>query len=209
MCMQKRMIVFLLSFTFFTATYAGKKRWNDIWTKQDLNPARIRGLLKDYSVDAQDNDRCTLLHRAAIYLDAKAATLLITQHKADVNVADKAQDTPLHSLVSASKYLPGYKSGKAIAVIEALIDGGADVKKTNKAGLTPVTLAEELQKTPDKLKADIQPIIDHLRNYKKREKQRKRDGDQMSKIHYWRIPVIVMLALVLAYILKKPNKQEV
>lgn len=62
---------------------------------------------------------------------------LLIQHKADVNIKDDRQDTPLHRIAPMGR----------TQIAKLLIEAGADVNSQNKEGNTPLHLACEDEQT--------------------------------------------------------------
>ena len=84
-------------------------------------------------VDRKDDSECTTLHYAARYGRIATAKWLIA-HKADVNTVSYNQFTPMHMVSDG-------------ALAKLLIQAGADLKKKDAWGKTPLQMAAEEGRT--------------------------------------------------------------
>src|SRR5579871_3968420 len=86
------------------------------------------------AIDEADERGYTPLHGAVEYDRTNIASLLL-DHGASIDPGDQGGETPLSRAVFLSK-------GK-MEMIRLLVERGADPEKANKAGITPLALAEK------------------------------------------------------------------
>ncbi len=87
-----------------------------------------------------DQEGDSLLHEAAYGGLADAVSLLLT-HGADVNAKNKRLLSPLHMVIMRRHIASADKLRELLAVEQLLIESGADLKATNRAGRTPLSAA--------------------------------------------------------------------
>lgn len=109
-----------------------------VMIKNGANADDIRAMLvKNYAVDARDEQNRTPLHWAALYANPEVVAVLCAQ-KADVGAKDFQGNTPLHLAV---KYNANYN--KRLKTIDELLLWDANIYVKNNAMYSPIEDAIE------------------------------------------------------------------
>ncbi|MCG8340757.1 MAG: ankyrin repeat domain-containing protein, partial [Cytophagales bacterium] len=133
----------------------GKTPLHDAAGKGDKDAAKA--LVKaDADVNAQDDEGETPLHCTVQEGDKDVLDILLGASNIQVDTKDNEGRTPLYDAVEEALEKAGEEREKAIYVIKALLEKGAQVKEKAEDGKSPFELAEE---------KDDQEIIDLLLAY--------------------------------------------